>query len=146
MNHILKSAVAVLVLVALFLGYRIYQVRFAQPGGLASIDKSSGEEKGQVDYRNAIAASVPTDTVDVTLCKPSPENALVKKGESITFVNKGDRPRTLYFGSGESLEVAAGSSSRLVPAFERGPGSYGYGCDLSTAAVGRLVLNPQPAI
>jgi plastocyanin len=86
--------------------------------------------KAEMEAHNVLAAklAVVATEVDITDCISRPLVVKVKDGSSLTFKNNGSQEKTVAFGSGTAVKIAAGKNYVKKIDFKGGAGLYGYGC------------------
>jgi hypothetical protein len=79
--------------------------------------------------------------LDITKCTvANPVVLKVKYEEAILVKNSDNIPHTIVIGTNDIISIPANSTTNIMPAFEQGPGTYGYGCDQTPHAVGLFLV------
>jgi len=168
-NRIIIFGNIVLVWIALFLGYFIYQQQRApdslpqevlphditlSPGSLSGsayteesdalnwpLESASNEEKQKhVDLIQRFGKKA--DYVDIAKCVGYPVVYQSGMGETITLRNQDTLEHTILLGK-SLYAVPAGSTAEVAvdnETFEFGPGNYGYVCDSREGVAGVILV------
>ena len=67
----------------------------------------------------------------------------IKSGETLIVKNNDLVDRSVVFNADKTYPVPAESTKNFTDVFDRGLGIYGYGCDISTGAVGLFFVTPS---
>jgi len=79
--------------------------------------------------------------LDITKCTiATPVVLKVKYEEEILVKNSDNIPHTIVFDAENIMSIPANSTTNITPSFERGPGTYGYGCDKTPHAAGLFLV------
>lgn len=166
MNKIKLIILSGLVIMAVVLGYAIYQQKssYKRPAvapsdsvsklpptlnlssdeaKVLSISGSSTEEEKKQNYALAVSISKEADFLDIANCTTSPVVLRLKEGASLKVRNKGSVAHSIAFNDKQIYPVLAGSTIEVKDAFTQGPGLYGYGCDKLVGAKGMVYIVPK---
>jgi hypothetical protein len=144
----------ILILLALFLSWRIYVVK--NPDGVnravvkeISIDRAdvlktptaSSTPQERAAFAELVRKSaVTTETLDITSCRINPIAISAQLGSKITLKNTDTFPHAISFGAPVVYEVGPRSSRVMTFDFKKDAGIYAYGCDNSRDAAGIILL------
>jgi hypothetical protein len=150
-----KVLIFALIILAAYLGYRIY-------AGDVSPVKSPGElkqsayvysnkdvlrtptpespELEKIGYSDLVKSqAVASETLDITSCQAKPLVIAVKAGGTVKLKNDGMTARTIAFSVTETYEVAP-KSVKSMPVSKTAGTIYSYGCDGSQGPVGIMLV------
>ena len=142
----MKSVIGILAIVAIALGYKIYDERTSSPetevsqnntnnnqsveDALVSPPLPGADQKVSDAYFKLVSDNaVESGTLDISGCKFNPFVVLIKKDQNLSLVNNDPVPHTISFGDTLSHTVSAASSKIITANFGKGTGVYGFRCD-----------------
>lgn len=128
MNSAIKIIIALLAVLAIFLGYKVYLTYAPAPSA-----RDSGIQSDASSDARAVR-------VNISGCVADPATTTVSLGKSLVFVNQGSTDHQVVFSPQRYYMVKAKSSVTVLVDFEQGQGIYGYGCDRSGKAVGHVMV------
>ena len=161
-NKVIYTLIAVLVAVALVLGYMVM-------GGGDLLDKFSSQDNDQVQDQGEVidqpsaesilnfpppdasdadrqahaelvfSAAEDTDVLDITACKADPIVTRIATGDSILVKNDDDGDHVIKFMNLE-FRIEANSEKEITFDFDKGTGIYGFGCDSVPGGAGLFAV------
>ncbi|MDP2735599.1 MAG: hypothetical protein Q8P12_05330, partial [bacterium] len=160
-KYILLLAIVALILIAVGLGYLIFQQyspaseqgQEQEQGSELSGDAGrvlttpgpdATEEERIAHFELARRMAQESDVLDLSACSlADPVVLKLTEGQSFAVKNDDEQPHTMVFNENTMHQIPAGGSIELTADFEMGPGLYGYGCDSVPRAVGLLFVEPE---
>ena len=162
-------AIVLLALVAIVLGYLIYQQQFSEEStSQESLTRSgieqtpqkkstdeivevlnipppdASQEEKQKHFELALREAKEASYLDITQCTlAAPVVFKVREGESFEVRNNDTEPHTIIINPENTFTIPAKESRDIAPDFVQGPGLYGYACDNVPRAVGMLFVEPK---
>lgn len=164
MNKVKSIVLSGLVVLAIVLGYAIYQQksshekpamtqnpsasknpsnRLSDEAKVLNISSFSTEEEKKQNYALAVSISKEADFLDIANCTGSPVVLRLREGTSLKVRNKDSVAHSISFNDKQIYPVLAGSTIEVKDAFAKGPGLYGYGCDNFSGAKGMVYVVPK---
>jgi hypothetical protein len=165
MNTMMKWIIAVLVITAVVLGYKVYMAKKSPEVSTEEVQYNTTEDQGdrnatdlmliqttptvssteeeKMAYFDLIRSKAVVATlVDVTSCVPKPLVISAKQGSEVTLRNDDAASHRLGFDQNTFFDVP-GKSTRVIKVdLGKGPGIYGYGCDNSAKLMGVFLVTP----
>lgn len=160
-KYVFTIAIAALVLIALGLGWLIFQQSSPEAAEEPSQEQESGlsgdaervlttpgpeatEEERIAHFELARRLAQESDVLDLSACSlADPVVLKVTEGDAFTVKNDDTQPHTMVFNEDTLRQIPAGGSIELTADFEMGSGLYGYGCDSVPRAVGLILVEPK---
>ena len=162
-------AIVLLALLAIVLGYLIYQQQFSEesisqePPARSGIEQTpqekstdeipevlnipppdASQEEKQKHFEIALQEAKEASYLDITQCTLAvPVVFRVREGESFEVRNNDTKPHTIIINPENTFTIPAKESRDIAPDFVQGPGLYGYGCDLTAHSVGLFLVAPK---
>jgi hypothetical protein len=101
-------------------------------------NSSEAEQKAFAEL--VASAAVRTDKINLSSCKAMPTVASFNLDSMITLVNDDPTEHTMVLDPKNTFTVPGKSKKTIKADFGHGPGLYGYGCDMSSGAVGMMLV------
>ncbi len=164
MNTISKIILGVLVIAALFLGYKIYEKKSVTDSLTENIPSEStstqnttetpvvkktlltppGEGSTEAQLRAwgelVSQSALPGTTLEIAGCVAVPEAMALEAGKDFTVTNADNIPHTLVLNPTTTFLIPANSSKTIKADFGKGPGIYAFSCDNRQEAVGVFLV------
>jgi hypothetical protein len=166
MSTISKYILGILVIIAVVLGYKIYEKKApasAKPVVTSNQSTSTPVTTNNTTVKTAAAIpkppaagasntelrawgelisklAVPTNKLEITACKPNPAVIALDSGTSFSVTNKDSVSHILVLNPTTTFTIDAGATKSIKADFGKGPGMYAYGCDNGNEPVGVFLV------
>lgn len=166
-KNLVYVGIIVLAVVAIYLGYKIYQQQIGlksqtkTPGQQIQSNTSpkpaapqttqptfvlnfpgpnSSDEETRKFAEDVQANAKETGELNISQCKPNPQVLKVKLGSEFKIKNSDLSEHKIYIAGKEKFSASPNSTVTAKAAFDKGSGTYGYGCDSDNTLAGAFFV------